>query len=287
MDILELRYFLAVARLENIHRASEKIRVSPASLSKAVSRLEDELGIKLFSREGRNIRLTEVGKILEQRASEIIQLEESSKLEILGAKGSVQAVIAGPEILLSREGMTLTDEIKKRYPDAKIEYHSVEDNVAVEEVIRGEAHLGLITQDAPNTLRTKTVSDSAFVTCVGRSHSLYASARAKKVLPIEEVLKHAFVSPSHPLLGKVGLKQSLDGWRDDKFPRKVEFLASSLKILETLVSSGKAVAYLPDYFAQAINAESLQISGCPYTCKQKIKIVTRQTKSLGWLNQIF
>lgn len=287
MDITELRYFLAVARVENIHRASEKLHVSPGSLSKAISRLEGELEIKLFSREGRNIRLTETGKILERRASEIIQLEESSKLELRGTKGSIHAVIAGPEILLSQEGITVTETIKKSYPNATIEYHAIDDESAIEEVVRGDAHLGLITADAPSILRTKIVNDSTFVTCVGRGHPLHSLACSKKTIPIEDVLKYSFVSPNHPLLGQVELKQSLDGWRDDKFPRKVEYLASSLKVLETLVSSGKAIAYLPDYFAEKLGAERLKISGCPYTCKQKIKIITRQTGGLGWLNQIF
>ena len=287
MEIFELRYFLAVASSENIHRASEKLHVSPGSLSKAIARLEDELGIKLFSREGRNIRLTESGRILERRGSEIVHLEESSKLEILGARGSIHAVIAGAEILLSQAGILLTETIKKRYPDATIEYHSLTDEAAIEEVVRGDAHLGIITHDAPPGLRSKIVAEARFVTCVGPGHSLFQAALHKKSVPIEEVLKHAFVSPSHPLLGQVGLRQSLDGWRDDKFPRKVEYLASSLRLLEELASCGKAIAYLPDYATSKLGVEVLKISGCPYHCNQTIKMITRQTKSIGWLNQLF
>lgn len=287
MEIYELRYFLAVANSENIHRASETLRVSPGSLSKAITRLEDELSIKLFNREGRNIRLTDSGRLLRQRASEIVQLEESSKLEILGAKGSIHAVIAGAEILLSQAGVRVTETIAKRYPEATFEYHAKNDQESIEEVLRGEAHLGVITCDAPSSLRSKVLVEANFVTCVGKGHALYPAAQAKKTVPIEEVLKHSFASPTHPLLGQVGLKQSLDGWRDDKFPRKVQYLASSLKILEELVVGGKAVAYLPDYYVSRIAALPLKITGCPYSCKQTIKIITRQSKSIGWLNQIW
>ena len=59
METFELHYFLSVARFENVHRAAEHAAVSPASLSKAISRLEEELGAKLFARQGRNIVLTE------------------------------------------------------------------------------------------------------------------------------------------------------------------------------------------------------------------------------------
>ena len=97
MEIFELRYFLAVANGENIHRASEKLHVSPGSLSKAITRLEDELSVTLFSREGRNICLTDHGKLFQKRAAEIIQLEEAARLELSGHLGAVQVVIAGPE----------------------------------------------------------------------------------------------------------------------------------------------------------------------------------------------
>jgi len=288
MEIFELRYFLGVARFENIHRASEKLNVSPGSLSKAIGRLEDELSVKLFHREGRNIKLTDQGRLLQRRGSEIVQLEESAKIELAGLQGTIQIVISGPEILLSHMGLTYVQNIKKKYPLANFEFHSTDDESAIEQVIRGESHLAIVTSDIPTqkNLTSKLLDEAKFQTYVGPGHALYKSAKLKKTILVEEALKHAFVSPSNPLLGKVGLKQSLDGWRDDQFPRKVEYLTSSLKLLEELLLSGKAIAYLPDYFCKSKNVELLKISGCPYSCTQKVKLVSRNSKDLGWLNQI-
>ncbi|MCX6126924.1 MAG: LysR family transcriptional regulator, partial [Proteobacteria bacterium] len=75
METFELKYFLGVARSENVNLASKTLAVSPGSLSKAIARLESELGVKLFSRIGRNIRLTAEGRHLLERASEILRLE--------------------------------------------------------------------------------------------------------------------------------------------------------------------------------------------------------------------
>lgn len=289
MEIFELRYFLGVARHENIHRASEKLNVSPGSLSKAITRLEEELSIKLFHREGRNIKLTDQGRLLQRRASEIVQLEESAKIEVAGLQGSIQIVIAGPEILLSKMGVSFSQMIKKKYPLAFFEFHATDDETALEQVIRGEAHLAIVTADIPTQkeLSVKILEEAKFQTYVGEGHTLYAAAKSKKTIHIDEVLKYPFVSPSNPLLGKVGLKQSLDGWRDDQFPRKVEYLTSSLKLLEELVLNGKAIAYLPDYFCEKLKVEMLKISGCPYSCSQKVKLVARNPKDISWLNQIF
>lgn len=287
METFELRYFLEVAKFENVHRASEKLRVSPGSLSKAIARIEGELKTKLFFRDGRNIKLTDHGALLKIRASQIIQLEESTRLEIAGHLGQIQVVFAGPEVLLSKMGLALTSKIQKRYPGASFEYHSCDEGIALEKVAKGEVHLALITGDVPSGLTAKTLAETSFLTVAGAGHSLYGRAKAGKVVPIEEVLKHPFVCPSHPILGRVGIKQSFDGWRDDEFTRKVAFITTSLKLLETLVTSGRALAYLPDYYAEQLDVLPIKVKGCPYSCIQKIKLVARRPKDTAWLNQLF
>ena len=277
-----MRYFLGVARTQNIHKASEDLHVSTGSLSKAIARLEGELSVKLFSREGRNIRLTEQGKLLQLRASEIIQLEESTRLELAGVKGAIHVQIAGAEILLANWGLDFCQTVKVKFPRASFEFEATDDRSALDRVERGEAHIAIVTTDIPigSELSYKTVGETTFKTFISKKHPLY---KKKKSVHVDELLTHSFVSPNHPLLGKVGSKQSLDGWRDDHYPRKVDYLTSSLKILEEIVTSGKAVAYLPEYFGKQLDLEILQVVGCPYSCNQKIKIVARHPKELRWL----
>jgi DNA-binding transcriptional LysR family regulator len=285
MEIFELKYFLAVANSENIHRASEKLNVSPGSLSKAIQRLENELSVSLFSKEGRNIRLTDHGKLLQKKASEIVHLEESTRLALGGHQGSIQVVIAGPEVLLAEMGIQFSANIKKKFPLSSFEYHHADDEQAIGKVARGEAHLAIVTSDVPTNLglTTKILADTSFQTYVGKGHPLFG---IKKGIPVEEILEHPFASPNHPLLGQVHAKQSLDGWRDDQFPRKVEYLTSSLKILEEFVLRGQAIAYLPEYYGERLGLQKLKVLGCPYVCTQKVRLVSRNPKEIGWLNQI-
>lgn len=63
MDLLQLRYFQAVARYEHISRAAEELRVAQPSLSRSIARLEADLGSPLFDRQGRRIRLNPYGAI--------------------------------------------------------------------------------------------------------------------------------------------------------------------------------------------------------------------------------
>ena len=245
--------------------------------------------MNLFARERRNIKLTGQGRLLQRRAAEMIQLEESARHEVAGHPGALQVILAGPEILLAKMGTSVGAEIKRKFPRTSFEFHAVPEDEALLQVLRGEAHLAFTSGESAqkNGIEAKLITEAKFQTYVGKRHPLYAFAKSKKIVSIGEVLKHPFASPDNPLLGKVGPRQSLDGWRDDQFPRKVEYLTSSLKILEELVMSGKAIAYLPSYFCEALPVEYLKISGCPYTCIQKIRLVAKNPKDTSWLNQVF
>ncbi|MFD4998938.1 LysR family transcriptional regulator [Streptomyces buecherae] len=63
MDLLQLRYFRAVARFEHISRAAEELHVAQPSVSRTIARLEAELGTELFDRQGRRIRLNQYGAL--------------------------------------------------------------------------------------------------------------------------------------------------------------------------------------------------------------------------------
>ncbi len=84
METFELKYFLAVAQIENVNQAALNANISAGSLSKAISRLEDELKVPLFYKSGRGIRLSPHGEILKQRAVHLLNLEEGIKMKSLG-----------------------------------------------------------------------------------------------------------------------------------------------------------------------------------------------------------
>ncbi len=82
MELRVLRYFLEVAREENITAAAESLHITQPTLSKQLMDLEYELGKKLFIRGKRRITLTEDGMLLRKRASEIIELVEKTETEL-------------------------------------------------------------------------------------------------------------------------------------------------------------------------------------------------------------
>ena len=83
MEIRTLRYFLAVAREENMSRAAEQLHVTQPTLSKALRSLEDELGKKLFTRHSFSIALTEEGVLLRNRAEDLVTMADKIEQEFL------------------------------------------------------------------------------------------------------------------------------------------------------------------------------------------------------------
>ena len=81
MDIRVLRYFLTVAREENITRAAESLHITQPSLSKQLMELEQELGKQLLVRGKRKLTLTDDGVLLRKRAEEIVALLEKTEQE--------------------------------------------------------------------------------------------------------------------------------------------------------------------------------------------------------------
>ena len=83
MDIRSLRYFLAVAREENMTRAAELLHVTQPTLSKTLKALEDELGKKLFTRRSFSIRLTDEGMLLRDRAEDLVSMADKIEQEFM------------------------------------------------------------------------------------------------------------------------------------------------------------------------------------------------------------
>ena len=76
MEIRTLKYFLAVAREENMTRAAETLHVTQPTLSKQLKALEEELGKKLFTRHSFSIQLTQEGILLRKRAEDLVEMAD-------------------------------------------------------------------------------------------------------------------------------------------------------------------------------------------------------------------
>ncbi|MFF2154972.1 LysR family transcriptional regulator [Paenibacillus chitinolyticus] len=87
MELLQLQYFLAVARLEHMTEAARSLHVTQSSLSKTIQRLEEDLGVPLFDRTGRRLRLNEFGSRFLRRAERALFELKQGKQEMRDLSG--------------------------------------------------------------------------------------------------------------------------------------------------------------------------------------------------------
>ena len=123
MEIRTLRYFLAVAREENMTRAAELLHVTQPTLSKQLKSLEDELGKKLFTRHSFSIRLTDEGILLRNRAEDLVSMADKIEKEFV----SLDDITGGELYLGLAESCQIKylaraiKNFKKKYPN--LHYH--------------------------------------------------------------------------------------------------------------------------------------------------------------------
>ena len=72
MNLNQLYYFQKVAQLQHYHQAAKELNISQPSLSRSIANLEEELGVSLFQKNGRNIELTKYGSIFLEHVNRII-----------------------------------------------------------------------------------------------------------------------------------------------------------------------------------------------------------------------
>ena len=82
MEILQLKYFKAVAECENMTSAAKKLCVAQSAVSQSIARLENELGVQLFTRIGKRIQLNRCGALLLRRLPSILGSIDNIKLEL-------------------------------------------------------------------------------------------------------------------------------------------------------------------------------------------------------------
>jgi DNA-binding transcriptional LysR family regulator len=119
MDIREMKYFYAIVEEGNISNASKRLNIAQPALSRQMKQLEDTLGVQLFERGSRKIRLTEAGHLFRDRVEQILGLVDGTIREMtdlhsgLGGSISIGTVTTSGAALLP----SLISQFHNLYPN--------------------------------------------------------------------------------------------------------------------------------------------------------------------------
>ncbi|HCN52210.1 MAG TPA: LysR family transcriptional regulator [Chryseobacterium sp.] len=123
MDLQQLKYFLALAKELHFWNTSAKMNITQSALSRHIQSLESELGVQLFYRDKRNVKLTPAGKFLQQKwGEELSQMESFHQLARqihLGESGTIR--IAHPDSISSSVLPDFVKKISVAFPNLNLE----------------------------------------------------------------------------------------------------------------------------------------------------------------------
>lgn len=127
MELRVLRYYLTVAREENITRAADMLHITQPTLSRQMAELEEELNTRLFERTNRKIVLTESGMLLRRRAEELISLADKVQQEFQSGGDELTGLISigsGVTAAVSACLPKLLQDYAQKYPQVRFELHT-------------------------------------------------------------------------------------------------------------------------------------------------------------------
>lgn len=146
MDIRDMKHFYTIAEEGNISNASKKLNIAQPALSRQMKQLEENLGVQLFERGSRRIKLTEAGLLMRERVEQILELVEGTKNEITelnsGAVGtiSIGTVTTSGAILLPN----LIEQFHQLYPNVTFQLWEGDGFRILELLDKGIIEVGII-----------------------------------------------------------------------------------------------------------------------------------------------
>ena len=148
MELRVLRYFLTVAREESINRAAEVLHITQPTLSRQLSQLEDEVGVRLFHRGARRITLTNEGILLRRRAEEILALVDKTERELIEQEMLVEGriVIGSGELAAVQELPDMIASFQEKYPLVTYDIFTGTADLVKEQMEKGLIDIGVLLE---------------------------------------------------------------------------------------------------------------------------------------------
>jgi len=244
MELRHLRYFTAVVECNGYREASRRLHIAQPSISEAVSDLEDELGLKLFSRTHRNARVTAEGEIFYADAVRILQQAETA---ILTAKRAAQGKIGKLSIgFIGSATLSFLPDLIRRYkleyPNVKLSLHDLYPVELDKACDRGEIDIAItrtLSVERSKNRQSRVLLRDPLVAVFPRSRKV----KSKKIR-LADLANERFI-----LFHRQGAPAVFDtivgACRSQGFSPRVENEPNSMQTTLSLVEAEEGIAIVP------------------------------------------
>ena len=287
MEIRVLNTFLRASQTESFSKAAEDLGYSQAAVTLQIKQLEEELGVVLFERIGKRVKLTDKGAEFAETTAELLNDLEDAIYRLNDEKE-----VAGKLTIAASESMCdvflpiIIAEYIKKYPRVEVSVVSGADYTFYDMLQRNEVDLAIISDglEANSAQLTSVVEQAVPVVFVAASNNPLVK---KKKVKLSELLEQPFISTEKDMYARYDLEHLLQEQGINTTVKPIVNAASTNFIIE-LLSRSDALAFLPAYVANRhIASGRISIINCPevkYETTTRMvhhrnKVVTPQMKA--------
>ncbi len=199
MNLRHLRTFVAIADAGGVARASERVHLSQPTVSRQILALEAALGVRLFDRLGRRIRLTAAGEDLLQRSrgllSEADALSERARVLAAGRTGLLR-IAATPQVI--EHALTaFLPQYRRRYPRVEVQLLEDASGLLATYLDHGDVHLAQMPTGDGRFL-SRAVYPIHLLAVLPHKHRL----SSRRTLDVRELAEEPLLLLRHPWLAR-------------------------------------------------------------------------------------
>ncbi len=238
----QFKVFRDIAQLQSVSRGAEMNGVSQSAASQMLRNLEEDLGIALFDRSTRPLKLTSAGRMYFDASRDIVRRYEEVRAQIDGLKGDRVGVVRVASIYSVGlyEMRRIREEFEEQHPQAQVHLEYMRPEKVYEAVSADQADLGLISY--PAATKKLKVIDWRVERMVLVFHPSHPLAR-KRTVDVEDLAGLEFVSFDPGL----SIRKAMDRFfRERGLPRTVVLEFDNIQMIKEALTIGSGVSLLPE-----------------------------------------
>ncbi len=243
LELRQIQYFIEVAKREHVTEAAHILHVAQSAVSRQIFNLEAELGVSLFLREGRNVKLTPIGTMFLEQMEQAMKLIDNAKREVEEyldpEKGTIR--IGFPSSLAAYTLPTVISAFRERYPHVKFQLNQGSYPELIDGVVKGEFNLALLgpVPKKEKKIKGKTLFTENIVALLPSIHPL----AEKRILKLGELREDSFILFPKGYI----LREIIDNACGQiGFHPQVSFEGEDIDAIKGLVSAGLGVTLIPE-----------------------------------------
>ncbi|TQS72026.1 LysR family transcriptional regulator [Ornithinibacillus gellani] len=243
MELRQIKYFIEVARREHVTEAANALHVAQSAVSRQLANLEEELGVSLFIREGRSVRLTPIGKVFHQHMEQAVNLIDDAA-QIIDEytdpeRGTIH--VGFPSSLASYILPTAISAFREQFPLVKFHLFQGSYYELKEAVVKGDINMALLGP-VPNNdkkLKGSILFTERMVALLPKSHRF--SKRTS--IQLADLREEAFVLfPNGYILRQL----IMSACGQIGFQPLVSFEGQDIDAIKGLVAAGLGISIVPE-----------------------------------------